>query len=283
MNVKKIKNMYDDTFNESIPNLLFEASGFRNPILKEIDSEFLKLKTSDNEKDFLPIKKKLQNLIQKFTGAKHVFISIKKDMFNAYVIPIYNGTFYKKVSQSKSVEEKGIEGSEYIDRIYITFGLDLINKCNNKQLTAVLLHELGHAFLHKSHILSFIKKISILGIIPLKFGLNVPIGLALLLILRTLSFFDHKEEYNADKFAVKYGYGDDFAKLMLSVHKNNQLNKSKIRKIFDLFITTVYPSEHPRPKNRINKINNIYLKKYQKIYPDIKNNLTIIFKKMEQI
>ena len=282
-------DIYQNIANSDIDESLFEASSFRNPILKEIDGEFLKLKNTKLVKDQRPIKKQLQILIRKFTGSKHVFVNIKKDLNNAYVIPIYNGMFYKKVKQDiKSINERGIEGSQYIDRIYITFGQKLINKLSHTQLTAVLLHELGHAFLHKSHIMIFVNSIiksshAIIVLISMKYFLNyflIPI-IPYLIIVRTIGFLDHKEEYNADKFAAKYGYADDIADVMLMFHNINVKNKSKIRRIFDSIISFILPTSHPLSKNRLKKLHNHYMKKYQQIYPDIKNELTIIFNSLE--
>ncbi len=285
MKHQEIINLYEQSYN--IQEELFEASKFRNPILKELDGEFLKLKNSKKIK--VANIKVIQQLIRKFTGAKYVYLNVKKDMFNAYVIPIYNGFFYKKVKQNiKNINEDGIEGSQYIDRIYITFGQKLIDKLSHKQLTAILLHELGHVYLHRSHVIMFIKKIITLSTIGgtisinLITGIFIPIILPLILINRTFSFFDHKEEYNADKFALKYGYGDDISNVMIKLYNKEMKNKSKIRQIFDSIIYMLLPTSHPKSKNRIKNISKTYLKKYQKIYPDISNELTIIFRNLEK-
>ncbi len=284
MKHQEIIDLYEQSY--ELQEELFEASKFRNPILKELDGEFLKLKNSKTVK--VENIKSIQQLIRKFTGAKYVYLSIKKDMFNAYVIPIYNGFFYKKVKQDQKIIDDGIEDSQYIDKIYITIGQKLLDKLSHKQITAVLLHELGHVYLHRSHVMMFVKKIinlsTVIGTISVNLmtGVFVPIILPLLLISRTFSFFDHKEEYNADKFALKYGYADDISKVMLTFHKKEIQNKSKMRQIFDNIIYMILPTSHPQSKNRIDKINKTYLKKYQKIYPDIKNELTIIFKNLEK-
>ncbi len=286
---QELINLYDETYNNilNFHEELFEASKFRNPILKELDGEFLKLKNNNQTK--VENIKTIQQLIRKFTGSKYVYLNVKKKMFNAYVIPIYNGRFYKKVKHDiKSTDENTIEGSQYIDRIYITFGRTLINNSSHKQLTAILLHELGHAYLHKSHVMSFVKTITKVStgigtiVVSLLNGILIPLFLPLFLVSRTFSFLDHREEYNADNFALKYGYGDDFAKTMLLSHKYETNNKTKMKKIFDSLMYLLLPPEHPHSKNRIKNLNSTYLKKYQKIYPDIKNELTIIFKQLEK-
>ncbi len=293
MDLKQFKTIFEESYNEAIQehqeNLIFEASRFREPVLKKIDSSFQKMKKTAAFKG--EDKRNLQKLVSEFTGATKVYVSVKKNMMNAYIIPIYNGILFKDIKDKKNSAIKNtmlsgdIQNSKYIDKLYITFGDQLIETLQPTELTAVLLHELGHAFLHTSHVRVIVnlilRKISfILGVV-LYFN-SIPFSFfPWLVVLRTLNFLDHLEEYNADKYAVKYGYADDMSRVLIKFHNIETKNKSKIHIFLIEVLKFILLSSHPRSKSRLSKLKKTYQKKYAELYPDLKQDITIIFQNLK--
>lgn len=253
--------------------IISEASPYREPILKKIDKNFKDLK-----EDFYnnKVKKDLIKNIKQFTGSKQIFISIKKNMFNAYVIPIYTNELFKiKNIKSNKMLDTDISNNKYIQKIYITFGDKIIDELSSRELTAVLLHELGHVYLHKTNVFKIMTKLLLIsGMLPsfILLGTTLPI----VLIMRSLYFFDHIEEYNADKYATKYGYGDEIIKLTNKFHNIQTKNKSKIRLIFEKTFKLIFGTTHPENQKRACKAAKDMFKEYKKLYPNQTKELTII-------
>jgi len=167
-------------------------------------------------------------------------------------------------------------------------------KLTPAELVGVLLHEIGHITYHQnfvtrffSNFLSRTRSIAILGTfittIKLIFMAMTPqlIGIVLaimFLFTRTLSFFEHKEEYYCDKFAIKYGYGDEIANAIIKLGKytgdvNTKSSRGLFMKIIDFVKTVFNLATHPAEINRICKIADRLKDEYIESYPKIKNTL----------
>jgi len=287
-------------FNE----LLFEVSKYRSEILEEIDQDFALIKK--NRKD-LAAKKQLIKHIKEFTGVKNIVITIKKDYFNAAIIPLYNQIIstdlinifkdYKPNDDIKDIEVVE-EPSKYIKKLYIILGDGLIDKFTERELTAVILHELGHSFTYTSNLprilLSlFQKSIGVVGMTlkyPILWLLNlitipayIASSLIIITIVRSLTFVEHRSEYKADQFAVKYGYGDEMIRVLYALHGKEQEKKEADnnvwwKKIWNFIEALFSPSSHPPSTNRIKEVNEHMINEYKKLYPKLSNELNIILK-----
>ncbi len=282
--------------------LIFEASKFRSEILKDIDQDFALIK---KDKKDLAAKKSLVENIKKFTNTKHVNVSIKKDYMNAAVIPIYNQVLsidliniLKDYEAGENIRNVDVveEPSKYIKKMYIMFGDELIDMFSPRELTAILLHELGHVFTYTANLprilLSlFQKSVGIAGMMlktPILWLLNlislpayIISSLIIMIVVRTLTFLEHKSEYKADQFAAKYGYGDEMIKVLYKLH-NKQIERQSqqtwYEKIWNFIGTIFQPSSHPASSKRIKEVNEQILKDYKKMYPTLSNELNIILK-----
>ena len=168
-------------------------------------------------------------------------------------------------------------------------------KLTPAEMVGVLLHEIGHITYHKSFIsvlfvkiFRFIKSSSVFDFLRYIFKKITSIiilnqlyilFLAIIFIFtRTLSFFEHKEEYHCDKFAAKYGYGDELASAFIKLgNYTGSISKNKSRGIFKKivdFIKTIFNSStHPDEINRICTIAEKLKIDYIKSYPKIKTTL----------
>jgi hypothetical protein len=280
--------------------LLFEVSTYRSSILKQIDNNFKNIK--ENPKD-LAAKKELIENIRKFTGVKHITLSIKPNYFNAAIISIYNQNMsldllnlLKDYKVEGNIRELDVveEPSKYINKIYIIIGKQILEEFSPREITSIFLHELGHCFTYTSNLprlfLSIFDKLFLVsGSIvqySIKFILNAsffPLFVASLLIsfivMRSLTFLEHKSEYRADQFAVKYGYGDEIIKVLYRLKNNDDregINKSFFSKVFDFIKMIFSVSTHPSNSKRIKEINSLILKDYKKLYPKLSKELNII-------
>ena len=279
---------------------ILEASQMRAPSLKKIDMNF-----SELQKDLRnsQAKKDLVKNIKDFTKIKSVVVTIKKDHDNACVIPVYNRSLpismnlWTKVksifSREKKFEEiKNVEESaKYIEKIYIFIGDKLINSLANRGLTSIVLHELGHTFAHTSNFPNIIEKwvriLSTVGLVKTLFvgsiipgtGLSVPISITLLVVSRSLTFVEHLGEYSADKYAAKYGYGDEIIRVLNRFQQEEDISnrqKNFLKKLYDAIVRLFFPRTHPKDSKRICKVAEEMRSKYKKMYPKMSNELTTI-------
>ena len=96
-------------------------------------------------------------------------------------------------------------------------------------------------------------------------------------IVRSLTFLEHKSEYHADQFAVKYGYADEMIKVLYILrNKTLETEEAWWKKIWDFIDGLFSPSSHPTNAKRIEEINDDMLKEYKKLYPKLSNELSII-------
>lgn len=287
---------------EPFDELIFEVSKFRSEILKYIDQDFALIKK--NKKDFAA-KKELTKHIKEFTSVKSIIITVKKDYFNAAVIPLYNQALsfdllnifkdYKNEGDIKDIEVVE-EPSKYIKKLYIIFGDGLIDRFSARELTAILLHELGHSFTYTSNLprillALFQKSVGVVGMTlkyPIMWIFNlitIPVylisTLIIITVVRSLTFVEHKSEYKADQFATKYGYGDEMIKVLYILHgkeKEIESHEAWWKKIWNFIEDLFSPSSHPTSSNRIKEVNENIINEYKKLYPKLSMELNIILK-----
>lgn len=282
-----------------IEDVVFEASQYRSEYLKYIDEDFAKLK--QNIKSTTVINSLVKH-IEAFTGINNVVFSVKSDYDNAFVVPKYNKIISfdliqifkdfqagKKLRRLETVEEP----TKYIDKIYIIFGKKLINNFSPRELTAILLHELGHSFIHTSNMpliligllrkvfitIGFIPKVILLPLIGLAWIHAFILTAACFIVCRSLTFLEHRGEYKADQFAAKYGYGDEIIRVLYKLHgvkQNEESKKSWLKKVLNYLIKIFIPSTHPKETERILQVSDEMLSEYKKMYPKLSKELTII-------
>lgn len=287
--------------NFEIQELIFEVSKYRSDILKDIDKIFSRIK--ENNKD-LAAKKELTQKIKEFTSVKHVVLTLKPKYTNASVIPIYNQTIstdlinlLKDFESGENLKNLNVieEPSKYIKKVYIIIGIDLINMFSPRELTSILLHELGHVYTYTSNLprlllnvfqkfVGFVGEIFKTPILAILNLLSLPAyaiaSLIVITLTRSLTFLEHKSEYRADQFPIKYGYGDEFVKVLYRLHKHVETKKHRVwyEKLWSFINSWFIPSTHPASSKRINEMSDKILDEYKKIYPNLDKELSIILK-----
>lgn len=284
---------------------LFEVSEYTPKILREIEGNIGILKDNYTDKN---ARTKLVLLLRKFTKIDKINIFYQIDEFNAGVLPVYKknlgSDFSNKVkdilggkdNSTNRINPESLkklkfvaEPTKYIDSLNIFIGVPLLKTLTASEMVATLLHELGHTF-------SVTSNISYLYVKLVKEVLSVSFaGYAYLRIVNIIEQFmpifyfgtlalvygitatQHRNEYNADKYAVKYGYGDElirvFKKLDTSVkiRENRTSIKTKLSKflllIKDFLVTAIFSYEHPSMQSRVDQIEDLLYDKYKELYP----------------
>lgn len=270
-------------------NVINEVATNRPDILKKIDLNFSSLKRNIKDKK---AKQDLTDNISEFTGIKKVVISIKPKWWNACVLPIYSrdipiAQLFKNVIQNLNnniVEFK--DNFKYVDTIYIIFGEGFIKDLSNRELTAIFLHELGHAYQHTSNLpilfktlLSHLNLLNPILFLFSVFGTFTPIVNASLLIFsRSITVMDHSDELEADDFMVSNGYGDEGIRLFNRfrlMQKETDRKKSILTKLYDFFVSLFLPRSHPNDEKRMCYLFNKLKTDYKNEYPELDKELTI--------
>lgn len=273
---------------------IYEVLSDRSPYLKDIDNSFgLLLKDITNKQ----AKKDLILAIKKFTRVSKIYIRFVPNIFNACILTNYNNIlpsiFIKKL-ESENIKHTVDETSQYIDSFRIDIGIPLFNTFNKYEMTAILLHELGHVYSHTSNLPLLFQKIlkwsstQQLGgtiISTLLHGISLYSSLFILafIVSRSVMFTEHLEEYNCDQFAIKYGYGTEIATAINKIRNiENTYNDDHafINKLLKTILSIFIPASHPDSKDRIcniiNKIKKEYSDRYNIIKDDINNQLSDI-------
>jgi hypothetical protein len=243
-------------------NYIFEISNTVNPTLLEIDKLFDELKSEKIISKHLVILRKIELKLKSiFNYDFKLSIDYTVDTFNVAMIPDFKLESYNNVLRNTSE----------IQLINIIIGIDVIWAFNPREITSVVLHEIGHVenrltgTLHtlRAFFQKHIYKIPIISLIPI-IG-----GLISLLMLRGFYFTNHKAERLADKYVVKYGYGDELIKVMAKFqfwNKNAKRDESGIiSKIFNLLENNLLKT-HPDDKTRIKQIYNTIIDNYADQY-----------------
>jgi hypothetical protein len=273
---------------EEIIYPVFEVSRSRPPELKRIDALFDQIRREKlGSSARLNLLRQLGKEISIFTGVKKVIVGTKKDYFNAMVITNYNNLlpelFKKKITPEESYK--------YIKSFYVIYGDKMYDQFPSRQLTAILLHEIGHIYQHTSTLGQVLPKLAnksskitqiLASIITLGSGgatasITVPLWAATFALSRTLTFGDHARELDADDFAAKYGYADEMAKAFYKFNKlsgrtERQPNTwlGKVGKFIGKFFTfSTHPSDPDRICGLIEKMKTEYKKQYPKMSKEI--------------
>ena len=262
--------------------IIYEVSPFREEILKQIDKDFAELKKDPND---IKNRRRIEKHIKDFTGLKRVLFTTKK-IGTAHVIPIYNGLIFKStkfqnLKDIKKLLEEDLKNSKYVNRVIINFNPVFMQKLKPRELTAVLLHEIGHIYQHKSHVYHVLRTIFSKSSGILIFFLPIiPALITILLILRSIDFLEHRNEYNADEFANKYGYGDELVRAFKKTLTPQ--NKKPVKEIVKDFLLKIFlGTSHPPTRKRMCKLINDSLKKYKDLYPNYSKELILLTKELK--
>lgn len=298
---------------------IYEASQYAPKTLKNISKCFSLLKKDPHNKK---IHEKLIAEIKVFTKIKNVSLIIIND-YNAMTVPVFNKGPFDDITEliKNSFESKldkvdindlkklkvVVEPSTGIKKIYLWFGVQLINDMTPNQLTAILLHELGHVYYMFSSFphfaerlikaaLSLVNRVIIVRTVVLSLVGVISVSITKILFLAFLvsTFFIHcigfrerTDEYRSDNFALKYGYGDDLASAFLKFEKmsrelsplaSTSIYIKFINMIFGIFKLMINSPTHPSNKDRLQSLEEQIFTEYKKMYPKYKS----LIKKIEE-
>jgi hypothetical protein len=253
--------------------ILFEVGINKLKNIENIENLFSKLKKQTNASDREKVITELEVEAEKVFKTKFTIIIDYFSDFSssAGMVPIL------KSNKSSFTITKGEDFVKLVSikKIYLILGINVINKFTAAELVAILLHEIGHVVNHINDKFSlFLKKylspvnvvVKTLSKIPI---IGLPMFLILILTSRTLHFVDHKSEYNADKFAIQYGYGDELASVMkkfdkMTIKQNKELGfLDKLNLILQKITGSSHPEDSSRIKNILNDILDNYSDKYK--------------------
>ena len=242
----------------------------KNPLpgLSELDSLFDELKKSKTTSKDEMIRKKIEKCMEKIFGTQFFidFHYLGTFSNNCAVIPIFK--YSGRIEKAEDFVKLG-----NVKKVYIILGNELVKAAAPRELTAIFLHEIGHIVNHISNSLSAISDVTYkltyifnsLNHIPL---LNILILPLYIISSRTLYFTQHVGEYNADKFAAEYGYGDE---LISVIHKwNLEYKKQESEKNFWAYLSQlkafILGQTHPEDVDRIKKLAEEIKKNYANRY-----------------
>ena len=235
---------------------------------------------------------KLKNTLNK------AFTKLNGRIEEIYIIDSFQPNAFTYSEKFEAIT--GIFISDKDNRIYIYYFDQIINILEPKELTAVLLHEIGHTYYwlwsYLSQTISSIFFLASFGTLTAGLILfsNSLIFISTLLALASLLRYPyyHIAEYYADKFTTDLGYGEYQTSALIKLEKyyehihsviytsttskgtdiktilkNKNLPPEKNKSLLSIllnFLTTLF-SSRPNTKDRICKI-------YQHIYELIKND-----------
>ncbi len=274
------------------PQVLYEVSSKRSPILKQIDELFREIKANPTDKSLW---RQLEKRTQEFTGIKKVYFVLEKGLYNAYVFPKYKDNLpdlFGKIEKTKN-SMHAEETPKYISYAVIVFGKVLLEEVSNREATAIVLHELGHLYQHTANyslllgrkLFQYSRNILrgtglAMGVASLTNPAFLPLLLASFALSRTLTYNDHARELNADGYAAKYGYAEEIALAHYKLEKKRKAYRKKIswldniwNHIKSFILLPTHPSDKERVCNMIEKMKNDHKKKY----PNLKNKFNIIY------
>lgn len=234
----------------------------------EIDNLFketkLQTKIGQVNSSLIKIEKKLQAIFNIDIRLQADYIGTEVN--NVVCIPIFkkNQSFTKKLSLDN------------IDSINIILGYNIISMNTPSELTAIILHEIGHISNSLEGFQLWINQ-TLLRLDPISSLLTlIPIigGIFFLLRLGGFKLTSRIKEYKADTYAVKHGYGDE---LMSALNKINKINikHNKETTIFKKIVSSIenfLTSMHPKEEFRIQQIYNNIIDEYADNYDSKKIN-----------
>jgi len=259
-------------------DLIYELGTNAIPHLADIDLIFEQIHIALNSK---PVNKKfIQGLI---VDLEHrLSLILKTDVFihfyysgdwidNFGVMPIIN-------PKSSDVKNDIVNMNLFaIERLHFFIGSKLIASAQPKQMTAILLHEIGHVTKHVSVLTSKIE--TLLHHIQFAFSyitlLKILFFPILIITSRSLNFKNHIDEYDADKFVNKYGYGDELASWLSNESKLLNIKNNKrtgLMIVYDTIIKFLFGESHPDFDKRLLEVVNNMKQTYSKEYDTLKLN-----------
>jgi len=220
-------------------------------IVDHLHKELLSsLSKSDYEKQ--RVLSKLDKTLSRIFSTKFKFYLDNRDFKNtAGTIP--------ELKEGKDLEPILQEGKIQLINVatmHIIYGTEFVKLLTPTELTAVLLHEIGHVCYDLKGIWKFLNNISsniapIFLIIPFYFIIHSLVSLA-------YTFTSYQKEYLADSFAVDYGYGDELISALYKFNKN--IKSPPVTKPvpfitrFKNFLTWFFnfgQKQHPETRDRI--------------------------------
>jgi hypothetical protein len=251
-------------------DVIFEVGIRRIKDLEKIDMLFYKLKMSKDKFERNKILREFEIELEKIFS---VSVFIEYHHFGSYS---QNFAIAPEIKINKDVKIK--EYDDFVKfvnvkRVNLIFGNDFIKMHTPAELTAILLHEIGHLTNYISTATNmFFNIMRSLYLISRPFQSLPIIGTIFypifLLTSRSLNFREHIGEYEADKFAVKYGYGDE---LISAINKwKNQEIKHKssfsLLERLSMLQDLITKTDHPDNDDRILKITELMKKTYADKY-----------------
>ena len=249
-------------------DILLEVGKNVLPGLTDLDVLFTDLKKTEKSTDEAKIKIKIEKLLTKiFSTPFELDIHHLGDLsYNCAVMPILKSN--GKIEKGEDFVKLG-----NIKKVYIILGTNLLKDITPREMTAIILHEIGHIVNHIGESLSSLRYFSHKTSYILSVLNHVPVLNAVILPLyiissRTLYFTSHVGEYNADKFAAEYGYGDE---LISVIHKwDLEESKYNSQKNFTSYLSQlkyfILGKSHPDDKDRIKELAEEIKKNYSNKY-----------------
>lgn len=243
-------------------NILLEVGTNSLSGLSDVDKIFKELKQSTNYSKSISI---LESKLSEIFGCKFIIDIARTGIWcdNCGIIPIFK-------KSGKIIKQEDLVKLTNIKTLNIVLGYNIIKLATPRELTALFLHEIGHIVNHIGVFISTIQKIVGASKIIL-FIVNLFIGTLylmpiMIILTRTLYFTSHIGEYNADKFVIEYGYGDEFISLIHKLNVNSSSNHNMIINMLISVYNYIMGGTHPSNKNRIKNIVKIMTSEYAEKY-----------------
>lgn len=278
---------------------LFEVANNVRPEIKLIHKTFSEIKERNkyNALDIISLTSCLERIFKcKFN------IEFIPNEWNAYVLP-----FYESKNKEITIDNKTpVEISSIMktaSEINIWFGIPFLKDFTSGELTAILLHELGHVYIDSTtkiymiaqaidtffiSILEFISSIlGAINLVTLASGgdrLIKPVFSASLCVLiyalkLPCRICSRKNEKLADNYAVKMGYGDELISAFMKLDKETSKDIGFFTKLKRFVISFLFLNTHPNTKDRVNTILKDIEKDYSDKYPNVSKNIEKVFEK----
>jgi len=189
---------------------------------------------------------------------------------NFGVLPIIDSNKQQNVVNNKDINLFTVE------RLHFFIGAKLIRSSEPRQMTAILLHEIGHVVNHVSFMTLRIKDLlhGINNIILSDTLLKWAFFPILIITSRTLNFRNHIEEHDADKFVNKFGYGDELASWLMNESNKVQTKQSpkinKLTTVFNAVVNFILGNSHPDYDKRLSSVIDNMKTMYSKEYDILK-------------
>lgn len=240
--------------------------------LKDVDVLFKRLKAAN--KDKVTRQKILRELEIKLEKLFGIPVVIDYHLFGLFSENFAVFPYIKPNKDVKIKETKDMIQFINVKKVNLIFGNNFIKMHTSQELTAILLHEIGH-------LTNYLTKASQLFLTVLSPIFSILQGLRMLPIVsivlfplyilcsRSLFFIQHMGEYQADKFVAKMGYGDELISAIEKWKKESiKIKKSltlmqRISMIGQFLKGSTHPTDISRIEKLIESIKVEYLKRYK--------------------